>query len=117
MSTDLLSLWGAIQRGNTREIASHIIPPSTDTARKSCMTSQGQKDATAGLGSVEAGPIVRYWTVKFERGGRTHFTAVEACDVLKATLVVFKRHEGANGVQVVREIQRDEFEALTRGSP
>jgi hypothetical protein len=89
--------------------------PSTGTANKSL--SHGQKDETAGLGSVEAGPIVRYWTVKFERGGRTHFVAVEACDVLKATLVVFKRHDGANGVQVVREIQRDEYEALTRSSP
>lgn len=95
------------------------IPPSADTARKSYMTSQGQKDATnAGLGSVEAGtPIVRYWTVKYERGGRTHFTAVEACDLWKASLVVFKRHEGLSGVQVVREIQRDEFEHLTRSSP
>lgn len=93
-------------------------PMSTDAARKPYVISQGREDATnAGLGSVEAGPIVRYWTVKFERGGRTHWTAVEACDVLKANLVTFKKHEGANGVQVVREIQRDEFEALTRKSP
>jgi hypothetical protein len=92
-------------------------PASADTANKSL--SHGQKDVHhAGLGSVEAGtPIVRYWTVKFERGGRTHFAAVEACDVLKANLVVFKRYEGANGVQVVREIQRDEYEHLTRVSP
>lgn len=89
--------------------------PSAGTANKSL--SHGQKDATAGLGSVEAGPIVRYWTVKFERGGRVHWTAVEACDVLKANLVTFKKHEGASAVVVVREIQRDEYEALTRKSP
>lgn len=117
MSTDQISLWDAIQRGAAHEIASHMFPrPSTDTANKSL--SHGQEDAPhAGLGSVEAGPIVRYWTVKFERGGRTYFDAVEACDVLKASLVVFKRHKDVNGVQVVREIQRDEFEHLTKVSP
>lgn len=73
---------------------------------------------TAGIGTADAGlPIVRYWTVKFERGGRAYWTAVEACDVLKANLVTFKKHEGASAVVVVREIQRDEFEALTRSSP
>lgn len=94
------------------------IPPSADTARKSYMTSQGQEDATnAGLGSVEAGPIVRYWTVKYECAGRTFYDYVEACDAWKAGLVVFRRHAGATSTQVVREINRDEYEHLTRSSP
>lgn len=54
MNTDLLSLWGAIQRGDTLAIASQMFPPSADTAHKPL--SQGQKDVPhAGLGSVEAG--------------------------------------------------------------
>lgn len=56
MSTDLLSLWGAIQRGDAHAIASHMFPPSAATADKSL--SHGQKDAptadpgTAGVGSL-----------------------------------------------------------------
>lgn len=93
-------------------------PASTDTAHKSYMTSQGQEDVpNAGLGSVEAGPIVRYWTVKFEMGGRISYAHVTACDVWKATLVVMKANPSAISAQVVREIQRDEFEHLTRKSP
>lgn len=72
----------------------------------------------AGIGTADAGsPIVRYWTVKYERGGRTYFDHVEACDAWKAGLVVFRRHDGATSTQVVREIQRDEYEHLTRSSP
>lgn len=121
MSTDLLSLWGAIQRGDTREIAAHLIPPSSiGTARKSYMTSQGQKDETnAGLGPVEAGPTVRYWTVKYRYGGSSlwNFTAVIACAPFQAALVVNKQKPSITEVEVVREIQRDEFEHLTRKSP
>lgn len=102
------------------------IPPSAATACKSL--SQGQKDDPhAGIGTADAGssakgdreigPVVRYWTLKFQRAGRTHYDYVEACDPLKATLVVFKRKEGTTNVQVVREINRDEFEHLTRSSP
>jgi hypothetical protein len=58
MSTDLLSLWGAIQRDDTHAIASHLFPPSADTANKSL--SHGQKDDhQAGLGSVGAGISAR----------------------------------------------------------
>lgn len=55
MSTDLRSLFDAIQRGDTHEITSHLFPrPSADTANKPL--SHGQKDVpTASLGSVEAG--------------------------------------------------------------
>lgn len=91
--------------------------PSAGTANKSL--SHGQKDETAGLGSVEAGPIVRYWTVKFRRIGRAeyHFDHVIACDPFKAMLVVSNRDKSVTEAQVVREIRSDEYEALTRSSP
>jgi hypothetical protein len=91
--------------------------PSAGTANKSL--SHGQKDATAGLGSVEAGPIVRYWTVKFrhEASAIWNYTAVIACDPFRASLVVTNRNRSIVTAEVVREIQRDEFEHLTRKSP
>lgn len=93
-------------------------PTCTDTARKSYMTSQGQEHAPhAGLGSVEAGPIVRYWTVRYEARGRSYYDHVIACDPWKATMVVMKQRPYAACSQVVREIQRDEYEHLTRSSP
>lgn len=58
MSTDLLSLWGAIQRDDTHAIASHLFPPSAATACKSL--SQGQKDDPhAGIGTADAGASPR----------------------------------------------------------
>jgi hypothetical protein len=122
MSTDLISLFGAIQRGDTREIASHLFPPaSADTAHKSYMTSQGQKDVPhAGLGSVEAGtPVVRYWTVRYRHQASAvwNYTHVIACDPFKAAMVVTNRRKSIPQTEVLREIDRDEFEALTRGSP
>jgi hypothetical protein len=91
--------------------------PSAGTANKSL--SHGQKDATAGLGSVEAGPIVRYWTVKYRHGGSVlwDYTQVIACDPFKAAVVVNKRKPSITEVEVVREIRSDEYEALTRSSP
>lgn len=121
MNTDLISLWGAIQRGDKHAIASHLIPPSSiGTAHKSYLTSQGQKDAPhAGLGPVEAGPIVRYWTVKYRHGGSSlwNYTAVIACGPFQAALVANKLKPSITEVEVVREIQRDEYEHLTRSSP
>jgi hypothetical protein len=119
MSTDLMSLWGAIQRGDTHEIASHMFPPSAATARKSL--SQGQKDdPTADLGTAEVGtPIVRYWTVRFRHGGSVlwDYAHVVACDPFRAALVVSNRKRSVTETEVVREINRDEFEHLTRSSP
>ena len=119
MSTDLLSLWGAIQRGDSREIASHLIPQlSTDAARKPYVISQGREDSpNAGLGSVETGPIARYWTVRYRHDGSPiwNYTHVIACDPFKASMVVGNRHRAV--VEVLREIQRDEYEHLTRKSP
>lgn len=94
--------------------------PSTDTARKSYMTSQGQEGAThAGLGSVEAGisPVQRYWTVKFQRAGRSYYDRVEAPDVMAATAVTLSRNEGATCSEVVCEITRAEYDRFTRRSP
>lgn len=70
---------------------------------------------TADIGTVDVSalPVTRFWTVKFERGGKTRYDHVEACDLWKASIVTFKRNPGANGVQVVREISREEFEHLT----
>jgi hypothetical protein len=102
------------------------IPSSSDGqhGRKSALSGaqhelSGEERPHTGPGTAGAGTsaIVRYWTVKFERGGRTHYDHVEACDVWKASMVAEKRNEGANGVQVVREIRSDEYEALTRKSP
>ena len=81
------------------------------------LASLRQKDAPADLGTAEVGSLPRYWTVKFERGGRSYYDYVEACDAWKASLVVFKRQQGATSTQVVREIDRHEFEHLTRASP
>lgn len=96
-------------------------PPSADTARKSYMTSQGQKDVPhASLGSVEAGiPIVRYWTVRFRYGGSRlwDYTQVIACDPFKASMVASKSKPSVTEIEVVREINREEFEHLTRSSP
>lgn len=95
-------------------------PASAATVRKPYVISQDKNEAPhAGIGTADAGasPIIRYWTVKFERGGRTYYDHVEACDAWKASLVVFKRKEGATSTQVVREIDRHEFEHLTRVSP
>lgn len=119
MSTDLLSLWGAIQRGDMHAIASHMFPPSAATAHKSL--SQGQKDdPTAGIGTADAGsPIVRYWTVRFRYGGSSlwDYTHVIACNPFKAAMVVSNRKPSVTETEVVREINRDEFEHLTRVSP
>jgi hypothetical protein len=84
---------------------------------------------TAGIGTADAGifskgdrelgPVVRYWTVKYRRYSRAeyHFEHVIACDPFKATLVVFNRDRSIVEAKVVREVQRDEFEHLTKVSP
>lgn len=75
---------------------------------------------TAGIGTADAGlPIVRYWTVKYRHGGSSlwNFTAVIACAPFQAALVVNKQKPSITETEVVREIQRDEYEHLTRVSP
>lgn len=121
MSTDLLSLWGAIQRGDTQEIASHLFPrdPQQPRNRTSFAPVEGSSPTanvgTAGVGSL---PVVRYWTVRFRHGGSAlwDYTHVIACDPFKAAMVVSNRRRSVTA-EVVREINRDEYEHLTRSSP
>lgn len=75
---------------------------------------------TAGIGTADAGlPIVRYWTVKYRYGGSSlwDYTHVIACGPFKAAMVAHKQKPMATEMEVVREIQRDEFESMTRKSP
>lgn len=129
MSTDLISLWDAIQRGDSHAIASHILPQSPSSSdgqhgRKSALSGAQQElsgedphaDAgTAGVGS----PSGRYWTVRFRHGGSAlwNYTHVIACDPFKAALVVTNRDKSIVTAEVVREIDREEFDHFTRRSP
>lgn len=121
MSTDAESLWNALTSRNTQRLVEQMRAVSSEPQQP--MPGNPPRlvegsSPTAGIGTADAGtPIVRYWTVKFERGGRTYYDYVIACDAWKAGLVVFRRHDGATSTQVVREIQRDEYEHLTRKSP
>lgn len=74
--------------------------------------------STAGIGTADAGtPIVRYWTVRYRHDGSAiwNYTHVIACDPFKASMVVSNRHRSV--VEVMREIDREEYEHLTRKSP
>lgn len=88
--------------------------PDPQHARKSALSGAHEGSPHAGLGTAEAGALTRYWTVKYEARGRTYYDHVEACDAWKAGLVVFRRRSAATSTQVVREIDRDEYEHLTR---
>jgi hypothetical protein len=95
----------------------HRSPASTATVHKSYMISQDKNDAPcAGIGTVDASdlPVSRYWTVKIEARGRIHYVHVQACDAWKATTVALKGNGAAISAQIVREIDREEFEHLTR---
>lgn len=58
MSTDLHSLWGAIQRRDSHEIASHLIPTSSDSQsprnRFSSAPAGVSEDTTADFGAAKA---------------------------------------------------------------
>lgn len=75
--------------------------------------------ADIGTADVGASPIVRYWTVKFRWSGSAvwNYTSVIACDPFKAALVASNRDRSIVTAEVVREINREEFEHLTRVSP
>lgn len=117
----LLDDINTIARGCGIDFIGHALTPlerSPDPqhGRKSAIRGAHEGSPHVGLGTAEADslPVIRYWTVKFERGGRTYYDHVEACDAWKAGLVVFKRKAGATSTQVVREIDREEYEHLTR---
>jgi hypothetical protein len=81
----------------------------------------GRKSALSGAQQELSGedPHVRYWTVRFRHGGSAlwDYTQVIACDPFKAAMVVSNRRPLATETAVVREINREEFEHLTRSSP
>lgn len=78
-----------------------------------------EEGSHAGPGTVGAGTsaIVRYWTVRYRHDGSAiwNYTAVIACDPFKASMVVSNRHRSVT--EVVREIDREEYEHLTRRAP
>lgn len=91
-------------------------PTSTDTAHKSYVISQGQEDTPhAGLGSVEAS-TARYFTVKVERGRFAYYVDVQAENTWQASRTAFEQNKGARSVQVVREIDRRDYERRARHS-
>ena len=114
-------LWDAIQSRNVRAVADHLHSSSQHDPHRPAATPEPSSFApvegsppAADLGTAEAGALTRYWTVKYEARGRTYYDHVEACDAWKAGLVVFRRQSAATSTQVVREIDREEFEHLTR---
>jgi len=72
---------------------------------------------TAGPGTAGAGSsIARYWTVKYRWtcSATWNYTQVIACDPFKAALVVTNRDKSIVTADVVREIDCEEYEHLTR---
>jgi len=73
---------------------------------------------TAGIRTADAGtPPIRFWTVRFERAGRTYYDRVEAPDACMAGRVALLRNVGATSSQTVHEISRAEYDRFTRRSP
>lgn len=72
----------------------------------------------AGIRTADAStPPVRFWPVRFQRGGRSHYDYVEAPDSSTASRIVLIRNKGAVAAQAEREITRDEFDRLTKRRP
>ena len=89
-------------------------PPVPSTGRKSYMTSQAQKDVPhADLGTGEVGTL-RYFVVKVERGRWTIYDRVQAEHTWAASKAAFDANPGARSVQVMREIDKAEFDRFQR---
>lgn len=89
-------------------------PPVRSSADKSYMTSHGQKDIPhADLGTAEASDL-RYFTVRVERNGRTIYEHVQAPHTWAASKAALDANPSACCAQVVREIDRAEYERLAR---
>lgn len=80
------------------------------------LASLPQKDAPADLGTAEVGTL-RYFVVRVERGRWTIYDRVQAVNTWAASKVAFDRNHGARCVQVMREIDRAEYDRFTRRSP
>jgi hypothetical protein len=103
---------------NMQDILNHTLralDPQQPRNRSSFAPVEGSTP-TADVGTADVGdlPVSRYWTVKIEARGRIHYVHVQACDAWKATTVALKGNRAAISAQIVREIDKDEFEHLTR---
>lgn len=65
-------------------------------------------------GIVRERSAVRYFTVEYEAKGRIYFQHVKARDGLEATRIVMDGNRAAIWSRVKREIDRIEFERLTK---
>lgn len=68
---------------------------------------------TAGVGS----PPICFWTVRFERGGRSYYDRVEAPDSARAAIVTLARNIGSVCAETVCEITRAEYDRFTGRNP
>jgi hypothetical protein len=72
----------------------------------------------AGIGTADASASpIRFWTVRFERGGHSHYDRVEAPDLSTAAIVTLARNVGSVCAEPVCEITRAEYDRFTRRSP
>jgi hypothetical protein len=110
-------LFDALITGNARKVMNELFPrrsPQQPMPGTPALVEGLSPAADTGTAGVGTSPVVRYWTVKAQSLGRTRYVHVEACDAWKATCVVMNRNKSVTCAQVVREIDREEFEALTR---
>lgn len=57
---------------------------------------------------------MRYFIVKIEARGRTHYAHIEAADSDQASKVAMEQNKSAISTKVLREIDRAEFDRLTK---
>ena len=89
-------------------------PRGAATAGKShVMNAQPEASPHADLGTAEVG-VLRYFTVRVERNGRTIYEHVQAPHTWAASKAALDANPSACCAQVVREIDRAEYERLAR---
>jgi hypothetical protein len=116
MSTNA-SLLDALISGNARKVMNELFPQGPQQPMPGSPALVEGPSPTAGIGTADAGiPIERYWTVRYRYGGSVlwNYTQVIACDPFRAAMVVSNRRKSITETEVVREINRDEFEHLTK---
>ena len=124
MSIDTENLWNALTSRNAQRLVEQMravssTEPQQPRNRISSAPVEGSSP-TAGIGTADAGtPTVRYWTVKYRHQASLHwnYAHVIACDPFEATLVVTNPDQSISEAYVMREIDREEYEHLTRVSP
>jgi hypothetical protein len=111
------SLFDALITGNARKVMEELFPQGPQQPMPVYPALVEGASTTAGIGTADAGtPIERYWTVRYRYGGSVlwNYTHEIACDPFKAAMVVSNRRKSITEIEVVREINRDEFEHLTK---